>query len=418
MPISPLPDFLAALPEIFLAAASLALLILGAFQGDQAAREIAWLAVAALVVDLRAGRWRRFTAHGPARQVAPLRHVRHRRFRRLRQGAGADRLGAARSSWRCATTSAKASRGREYAVLVLLATTGMMMMISANDLISLYVSLELQSLRSMSSRASHRDSERSTEAGLKYFVLGALASGMLLYGASMVYGFAGTTSFDALAQAVRRWRHGVDRPHHRHRASSRSASPSRSRRCRSTCGRPMSMRARRRRSRRSSRSRPRSRRWSLFVRVMVEPFGGLVAEWRQVIWFISVASMLLGAFAAINQSNIKRLMAYSSIGHVGYALIGLAAGSAAGVRGVLVYHGDLSLHECRHLRRHPLHAARRQAWSRRSPISPACRAPSRRWPWRSASSCSRWPAFRRSPASSASSMSSSPPSMRGFTSSP
>ena len=103
---------------------------------------------------------------------------------------------------------------------------------------------------------------------------------------------------------------------------------------------------------------------ALFVRVMVEPFGGLIAEWRQIIWFISVASMLLGSFAAINQRNIKRLMAYSSIGHVGYALIGLAAGSAAGVRGVLVYHGDLSLHECRHLRRHPVHAPRRPAWSR------------------------------------------------------
>ena len=81
---------------------------------------------------------------------------------------------------------------------------------------------------------------------------------------------------------------------------------------------------------------------ALFVRVMVEPFGGLVDEWRQIIWFIAVASMVLGAFAAINQRNIKRLMAYSSIGHVGYALIGLAAGSAAGVRGMLVYHGDLS----------------------------------------------------------------------------
>ena len=130
---------------------------------------------------------------------------------------------------------------------------------------------------------------------------------------------------------------------------------------------------------------------ALFVRVMVEPFGGLLAEWRQVIWFISVASMVLGAVRGDHQTNIKRLMAYSSIGHVGYALIGLAAGNADRHPRRPRLHGDLPVHECRHLRRDPLHAPRRQAWSRASAISPACRARSRRWRWRSASSCSRWP---------------------------
>ena len=117
---------------------------------------------------------------------------------------------------------------------------------------------------------------------------------------------------------------------------------------------------------------------ALFIRVLVEPFGGLLGEWRQIIWFISVASMLLGAFAAITQTNIKRLMAYSSIGHVGYALIGLAAGTPDRRARRPRLHGDLPLHERRHLRRHPVHAPRRQDGGGASPISPACRARSRR----------------------------------------
>jgi len=224
----------------------------------------------------------------------------------------------------------------EYAVLVLLSTTGMMMMIAANDLISLYVSLELQSLALYVVAAFHRDDVRSTEAGLKYFVLGALASGMLLYGASMVYGFAGTTSFDTLAHnfadggtvsiglvigivliAVGLAFKVSAVPFHMWTPDVYEGAPT-----------PVTA---------FFSVAPKIAALALFVRVMVGPFGGLVAEWRQVIWFISVASMLLGAFAAINQSNIKRLMAYSSIGNVGYALIGLAAGSAAGVRGILVY---------------------------------------------------------------------------------
>jgi len=223
----------------------------------------------------------------------------------------------------------------EYPVLVLLATAGMMMMISANDLISLYVGLELQSLALYVVASFQRDTLRSTEAGLKYFVLGALASGMLLYGASMVYGFAGTTNFDMLAKSFAGGASSIGLvigivliavglafkvsavPFHMWTPDVYEGAPT-----------PVTA---------FFAVAPKIAAMALFIRVMVGPFGGLVVEWRQVIWFISVASMLLGSFAAINQSNIKRLMAYSSIGHVGYALIGLAAGTAIGVRGILVY---------------------------------------------------------------------------------
>ena len=329
-----LPDFMAALPEIFLAAASLALLILGVFQGDKSAREIAWLAVAALVVTFALVA-SPLHAHGPERQVALYGLF-------VVDGFGAFSkmlvlIGSALTLILAIRFNEREGIARpEYAVLVLLSTTGMMMMIAANDLISLYVSLELQSLALYVVAAFHRDDVRSTEAGLKYFVLGALASGMLLYGASMVYGFAGTTSFDTLAHnfadggtvsiglvigivliAVGLAFKVSAVPFHMWTPDVYEGAPT-----------PVTA---------FFSVAPKIAALALFVRVMVGPFGGLVAEWRQVIWFISVASMLLGAFAAINQSNIKRLMAYSSIGNVGYALIGLAAGSAAGVRGILVY---------------------------------------------------------------------------------
>ncbi|HWE76857.1 MAG TPA: NADH-quinone oxidoreductase subunit NuoN [Stellaceae bacterium] len=329
-----LPDFMAALPEVFLAAASLALLVLGAFQGDKAAREIAWLAVAALVVAFALVASPLYS-HGPARQVALFGLF-------VVDGFGAFSkmlvlIGSALTLILAMRFNEREGIARpEYAVLVLLATTGMMMMIAANDLISLYVSLELQSLALYVVAAFHRDDRRSTEAGLKYFVLGALASGMLLYGSSMVYGFAGTTSFDTLAHAfadggtvsigliigIVLISVGL--------AFKVSAVPFHMWTPDVYEGAPTPVTA-------FFSVAPKVAALALFVRVMVGPFGGLVTEWRQVIWFISVASMLLGAFAAINQSNIKRLMAYSSIANVGYALIGLAAGSAAGVRGILVY---------------------------------------------------------------------------------
>ena len=224
----------------------------------------------------------------------------------------------------------------EYPVLMLFATVGMMMMVSANDLIALYLGLELQSLSLYVLAAFKRDTTRSSEAGLKYFVLGALSSGMLLYGCSMIYGFAGTTSFDGLVQVL-----GGDQtasvglivgivfliaglafkisavPFHMWTPDVYEGAPT-----------PITA---------FFAVAPKIAAISLFVRVMMDPFGGLVEEWRQIIIFVSVLSMTLGAFAAIAQTNIKRLMAYSSIGHMGYALVGLASGSEAGIQGVILY---------------------------------------------------------------------------------
>ena len=329
-----IPDFLPALPEIFTAAAAMALLILGVFQGDKAAREIAWLAVLALAVAFALVAAPLYS-HGPERLVSL-----YGMFVTDGFGAFAKMLVLAGSALSLIIAMGYNEREGiarpEYAILVLLSTTGMMMMIAANDLISLYVGLELQSLALYVVASFQRDSVRSTEAGLKYFVLGALASGMLLYGASLVYGFAGTTNFDTLAKAF------ADSgtvsiglvigivliavglafkvsavPFHMWTPDVYEGAPT-----------PVTA---------FFSVAPKIAAMALFIRVMVGPFGGLLSEWRQVIWFLSVASMLLGAFAAINQKNIKRLMAYSSIGHVGYSLIGLAAGSAAGVRGILVY---------------------------------------------------------------------------------
>jgi len=328
------PDFLPVVPELFTASAAMALLLLGVFQGDRAAREISWLAVCALVIAFALVA-APLHAHGAERVVSFYGMF-------VTDGFGAFAkllviLGAALSLVIAMRYNESEGIARpEYPVLVLLATTGMMMMISANDLISLYVSLELQSLALYVVAAFQRDSVRSTEAGLKYFVLGALASGMLLYGASMVYGFAGTTSFDVLARqfgdsgtasigliigivliAVGLAFKVSAVPFHMWTPDVYEGAPT-----------PVTA---------LFSVAPKIAAMALFIRVMVGPFGGLLGEWRQVIWFISVASMLLGSFAAINQRNIKRLMAYSSIGHVGYALIGLAAGTATGVRGILVY---------------------------------------------------------------------------------
>jgi NADH-quinone oxidoreductase subunit N len=225
----------------------------------------------------------------------------------------------------------------EFPILIVFACVGMMMMVSANDLISLYIGLELQSLSLYVLAAMQRDNLRSTEAGLKYFVLGALSSGLLLYGCSMIYGFAGTTSFTTLAAELG--------GHDGHSsvgvvvgivflcaglAFKISAVPFHMWAPDVYEGAPTPVTA-------FFAVAPKVAAIALFLRVLMEPFGGLVDEWRQVIITISIASMLLGAFAAIAQTNIKRLMAYSSIGHVGYALVGIAAGTEAGVRGVLLY---------------------------------------------------------------------------------
>jgi NADH-quinone oxidoreductase subunit N len=223
----------------------------------------------------------------------------------------------------------------EYPVIVLFATLGMMMMVSANDLMSLYVGLELSSLALYVAASFARDDLRSTEAGLKYFMLGALASGMLLYGASLTYGFAGTTRFAGIAAALAAGPAPIGLivglcfiaaglafkisavPFHMWTPDVYEGAPT-----------PVTA---------FFSIAPKVAAIALFLRVMTGPFGPAIDQWRQIIVLISAGSMLVGAFAAIGQTNIKRLMAYSSIGHVGYALIGLAAGDHAGVRAVLVY---------------------------------------------------------------------------------
>lgn len=223
----------------------------------------------------------------------------------------------------------------EYPVLILLATTGMMMMISANSLIALYMGLELQSLALYVVAAINRDSARASEAGLKYFVLGALSSGMLLYGSSLVYGFTGSVAFPEIAEALKAHGAGVGLvfglvfiiaglafkvsavPFHMWTPDVYEGAPT-----------PVTA---------FFAAAPKVAAMALFIRTMVTPFAGVVPDWQQVLVFISIASMVLGAFAAIGQSNIKRLLAYSSIGHMGFALVGLAAGTPEGVQGVVVY---------------------------------------------------------------------------------
>ena len=226
----------------------------------------------------------------------------------------------------------------EYPIIITIATLGMLMMVSANDLISLYLSLELQSLSLYIIAAIRRDDIRSSESGLKYFVLGALASGLFLYGASLIYGFSGTTNFDELSKifsASTDAKIGLGIifgitfiiaglafkiaavPFHMWTPDVYEGAPT-----------PVTA---------FFAVAPKIAALALLIRVMVGPFGDLWAHWQQIIVFLSIASMLLGAFGAIKQYNIKRLMAYSSIGHIGYALIGLANGNEAGVRAVLIY---------------------------------------------------------------------------------
>jgi len=221
----------------------------------------------------------------------------------------------------------------EYAVLIVLATVGMLVMISAGDLIALYLGLELMSLPLYVVAAIDRDSVRSTEAGLKYFVLGALSSGMLLYGCSLIYGFTGTVNFAGIAKAATNGNIGLTFglvflftglcfkvsavPFHMWTPDVYEGAPT-----------PVTA---------FFAAAPKVAAIALFVRAAISAFPGIVVQWQQILVFVSIASMGLGAFAAIGQRNIKRLMAYSSIGHMGYALIGLAAGTAEGVQGVLVY---------------------------------------------------------------------------------
>jgi NADH-quinone oxidoreductase subunit N len=223
----------------------------------------------------------------------------------------------------------------EYPILVVLSVVGMMMMVSAGDLMALYMGLELQSLALYVVASLRRDSARSTEAGLKYFVLGALSSGILLYGASLIYGYAGTTLFSGIIETAVHGDVSVGLlfglifvisgmafkvsavPFHMWTPDVYEGAPT-----------PITA---------FFATAPKVAAMGLFARVMHDAFGNAVPDWQQVIALISFLSMFLGAVAAIGQTNIKRLMAYSSIAHMGYALMGLAAGTALGVEAMLVY---------------------------------------------------------------------------------
>jgi len=222
----------------------------------------------------------------------------------------------------------------EYPILVALAVVGMMVMVSAGDLMALYMGLELQSLALYVVASLRRDSAKATEAGLKYFVLGALSSGLLLYGASLTYGFAGTTLFSGIIEATADGASlgmlfGVvfmlagfafkvsAAPFHMWTPDVYEGSPT-----------PVTA---------FFATAPKVAAMALFARVVHDAFGNIVSDWQQIVAFLSVISMFLGAIAAIGQTNIKRLMAYSSIAHMGFALMGLAAGTAFGVQAMLIY---------------------------------------------------------------------------------
>ena len=222
----------------------------------------------------------------------------------------------------------------EFPILVVIAALGMGMMASAGDLISLYIGIELHSLALYVLAAFRRDDARSSEAGLKYFVLGALSSGMLLYGASLIYGFAGSTRFDVIAQAVHVGAGGgvlfglvflicglafkvSAAPFHMWTPDVYEGAPT-----------PVVM---------FITTAPKLAAMVLTARVLVDAFGGAVEQWRQVVLAIAVISVIVGAFAGLVQKNLKRLIAYSSIASIGYALIGLSAGNRQGVQSMLVF---------------------------------------------------------------------------------
>ena len=319
-----------AIPEMFLAAVAMLLLLYGVFRGERAARTVAWLAVLGLAATAMV------VASGPMTRVVALSGL----FVVDGFAGFMKTLVLIGSALAIVLSLGYARQERieraEYPVLILFATVGMMMMVSANDLIALYVGIELQSLALYVLAAFKRDSVRSTEAGLKYFVLGALSSGMLLYGCSLIYGFAGTTQFIGLAKVLAGSSPapiglavglvflvaGI--------AFKVSAVPFHMWTPDVYEGAPTPVTA-------FFSVAPKIAAMALFVRVLSSPFGPMIAEWRHMVIFLAIASMALGALAAIQQTNIKRLMAYSSIGHVGYGLIGLAAGTPEGVRGVLIY---------------------------------------------------------------------------------
>lgn len=320
-----------ALPEIFLAVFAMALLSLGAVSKSEASVLVCRLAFAGLgvaiaLIALLPGWYDTTLALGNLFIDDAF-----TRFTKILALAGGMTVLAMSEGWLKRDNTLKF----EFPILVILATIGMLLMISANDLMAVYMGVELHSFALYILAAYQRTNLRSSEAGVKYFVLGALASAVMLYGMSLVYGFAGTTHFDGLAQVAA----SGDRPLGvvvglvfitAGLAFKVSAVPFHMWTPDVYEGAPTPVTA-------FFAIAPKIAALALLARVMLDPFVGFIHDWQQVLVVLSVLSMAVGAFAAIAQQNIKRMMAYSSIGHVGYALIGIAAGTEAGVRGLLVY---------------------------------------------------------------------------------
>lgn len=315
-------------PELILAVGAMVLLMIGVYSTSRSSTLVTTLAV---LVMAAAAAWLLFSvgegkAFGNSFVVDPF-----ARFMKVLTLVGA----AVTLVMSVGFAKAEKFDSFEYPILVMLSSTGMLLMASANDMIALYLSFELQSLALYIVAAINRDSLRSSEAGLKYFVLGALGTGMMLYGISLVYGYTGSIDFNVIASTLT----GAERqvgvlfglvfilaglvfkisaaPFHMWTPDVYEGAPT-----------PVTA---------FFAVAPKVATMALILRLVMEAFQPSAGDWQQIIVFVSIASMALGSFAAIGQRNFKRLMAYSSIGHMGFALVGLASNSEAGVRGVIIY---------------------------------------------------------------------------------
>jgi len=317
------------LPELILSVGATVLMMAAAFSGRRASGAIGWLSVALLIGAT-------FALIGAPSHAGPVFDglVSADLFASFGKAiifpAAAVAIIAAHGWFERGTEHAS-----EYAVLILFSAVGMSVMVSATNLISLYVGLELQSLAAYVLASYRRTDERSAEAGLKYFVLGALASGILLYGISLLYGFTGTTGFTGVAAAFGRGAPSLGLlfglvfllaglafkisavPFHMWTPDVYEGAPT-----------PVTA---------FFASAPKVAAVLLSTRVCLDALGPATEAWRQIVIVAALASIFLGAVAAYGQTNIKRLLAYSSINNVGFALIGLAAGGAAGASAVLFY---------------------------------------------------------------------------------
>jgi NADH-quinone oxidoreductase subunit N len=320
-------DAMVVLPELIVALGAMALMMLGVFTGTRNTRILSYLAVALFVAAgvavFEAQPGTAFSGGFAADRFSGIVKL------IVLFGAGLVLMMSQRYLQR-----EKMDRF-EFPVLVVFSVLGMMIMASASDFITLYLGMELQSLALYVLAAFDRDNLRSTEAGLKYFVLGALSSGMMLYGISLIYGFAGATGFAKVAMVLQSGGVSIGLvfgivflisglafkvsavPFHMWTPDVYEGAPT-----------PITA---------FFAASPKIAAMALFVRAMVEALPGALDQWRQIVVFIAILSMALGSVAAIGQNNIKRLMAYSSIANMGFILVGLAAGTPEGVQGVLIY---------------------------------------------------------------------------------